>query len=268
MNQAKRFMRLVLRRLIPPFLGVLTFLVWPSLSFVAGAIPTDGSPGQKEAVDYEYPNQLTGTIYAKGSPGNQVLFKFRRTAVRSGSTIRAMREFTRPDGSPVAVERVVYNGGRLTSYELEQLQTGARGSAVFQRDPAINRPESILFSYNKGPEGHAKTEISRELCRTDCLINDMIPPFIVSHWEELMNGKTVKFRCVIVSRLETVGFKLAKESETTWQGRPVVQIRMAPASFFVARIVKPLIFTVEKAERHRILQYIGRTTPKIKRSAT
>ena len=40
---------------------------------------------------------------------------------------------------------------------------------------------------------------------------------------------------------------------------------MQPTSIVIARLVEPVYFTVEKGGEHRILQYVGRTTPMIRR---
>jgi hypothetical protein len=56
-----------------------------------------------------------------------------------------------------------------------------------------------------------------------------------------------------------------KTGETVQDRQPVVQITMKPASLFVAALVKPLIFTVEKDSPHRVLSYLGRTTPRIQK---
>jgi hypothetical protein len=55
-----------------------------------------------------------------------------------------------------------------------------------------------------------------------------------------------------------------KESETTRNGKPVLRIKMEPTSFIIAQLVDPLYFVVEKHGAHRILQYLGRTTPVVK----
>src|SRR5262245_46141889 len=62
------------------------------------------------ALAYEEPRFLTGTIYAKGLERTNVLFRFTRTATRSGNTLKVLREFTQPDGKPAARERVLYEG--------------------------------------------------------------------------------------------------------------------------------------------------------------
>src|SRR5580765_2601035 len=82
-----------------------------------------------EELKYEQPTNLIGTIYPKGSEGQQPLFKFKRLASRTGSTLNVVRDYTYPDGKPAARERVVYEGNHLLLYELEELQIGAKGSA-------------------------------------------------------------------------------------------------------------------------------------------
>ena len=39
---------------------------------------------------------------------------------------------------------------------------------------------------------------------------------------------------------------------------------MEPTSLITARLVDPVFFTVEKDGQHRVLQYVGRVTPKAK----
>src|SRR5690348_14565143 len=76
--------------------------------------PSD-SPASK--LEYEAPKYLTGTIYAQGGDPQKVLFKFKREATRSGSTLQVNREFTYPDGTLAAREQVVYEGDALASFE-------------------------------------------------------------------------------------------------------------------------------------------------------
>jgi hypothetical protein len=63
--------------------------------------------------------------------------------------------------------------------------------------------------------------------------------------------------------METVGFAFRKDSETTWHGRKVIIVKMEPSSRIIAALVEPLFFTIESAPPHRVVQYVGRTTPKI-----
>jgi hypothetical protein len=233
-------------------------------SYAAASPPSvhPATNASSAALDYEQPKLLTGTIYERGPEPRRVLFKFRRTGSRSGSRVAVLREYTHRDRSLAARERVAYENGRLVSFELEELQSGAKGQALLRPDPAGNGKEIIKFAYSPGPG--AKTITSTENLRKDVLVNDMLPGFLFGHWDELMKGAAVKFRVIVLQRRETIGFKLVKESDSTWQGRPVVIIRMEPSSAIIAHLLEPVRFTVEQGRR-RILQYSGRTTPMIKR---
>jgi hypothetical protein len=218
-----------------------------------------------QPIDYEEPRVLTATIYEAKSEPRKVLFNFVRTSTRSGSIVRVLREFNSPDGTPTARERIVYDAGKLASYELQDLQSGARGLAVVRPDLKNASQEKLLFEYLAGPGRETKKKFTNsETMDKDVLINDMIPPFILSHWDGLMKGSSEKFRLLVLPRVETVRFKLVKDSETIHQGRAVIRIKMEPASFVTAQLIEPIIFTAEKDGQHRILQYWGRTTPRLK----
>jgi hypothetical protein len=118
----------------------------------------------------------------------------------------------------------------------------------------------LLFEWTEA--AGAKTKTADEALQPDTLVGDTIPYFIVTHWNKLAQGTAVNFRFIASSRLETVGFKLVKESEINWRGKPALRLRMEPSSVIIRQIVDPLFFIVEKDGAHRVLEYIGRTTPK------
>jgi len=213
--------------------------------------------------DYENTNRVSGTIYERGPEPRRVLFKFSRTATRSNSTVRVLREYYPPEGLLAARERVVYENGNLISFDLDELQTGAKGRVVIGPDPEKSNHPKLFFQYAPRPGG--PTEAKSEALRPDVLVSDMMPRFVSTHWEQLMKGSSAKFRFIVFQRSETIGFKLVKDSEGTWHGKPVVILRMEPSSLVIAQLVDPVFFTVEKSGSHRILQYVGRTTPMIKK---
>lgn len=198
-----------------------------------------------------------------GNP-SECLFKSERRSTRTGSTVQVTCDYTYPNGSQAARDRIVYEAGRLASFEEEEIQTSEKGSAVIRPDPKNPDHWRVYFEYAIGQGSAVKKSSSSEALDNDTLIDDMIPAFIVSHWEQLNQGLAAKFRYIVLSRKETVGFKLVKDTETTWRGQPVLQIKMEPTSFIIAQLVDPLLFVVEKGGKHRILQYIGRTTPLIR----
>ncbi len=206
---------------------------------------------------YEQPEFRTATIYARNSNRKVVLYKLTRTFSEAGNLVKVAREFTTPQGKVAARERVTYQGDQLVSCEVDDLQADGRGSAKVVREGDETK---IVFDYVSG----TKHKTGSETFTADTVSNDMVNPCLVAHWNELMSGKAVKCRYIALSRAETVGIQFMKVGETTARGLPVILIKMEPSSFFLSAIVDPLFFTVEKGGRHRVLDYDGRTTPKIK----
>jgi len=211
---------------------------------------------------YEKPEVLSGTVYAKGSAERDPLFKFTRKASRSGATLNVLREFAYPDGKLAARQRLVYEGNELVSLELEEPQIGAQGSAKLKKSPGELTKHVVSFQYGKTTGG--RTTSTQEMVRGDALTDDMVGPFLTSHWNSLIRGEAVKCRYISVPRGETVGFTFTKDSESQWHGQNVVIIKMAPTSMIISALINPLFFLMEKGGAHRVLCYKGRTTPKIK----
>lgn len=199
-----------------------------------------------------------------GTEPRKLLFTSQRTAMRSGTTVKVTCEYTYPDGSVAARDSIVYEGGQLVSFETDELQTHEKGSAVIRIDPRNPGKRKVFFEYSRGQGSAEKKSTSSESLESETLVDDMIPGFIAGHWDALAKGATAKFRYIVLSRTETVGFKLVKHSEMTWKGTPAVRLKMEPTSFIIAQLVDPVFFIVEKNGAHRILEYIGRTTPLIR----
>ena len=211
-------------------------------------------------LNYESPRVLSGSIYDEGS--KKLLFKFERRAIRSGDKLEVQRDYTYPDGAPAAQERVVYEGNQLTLYDLKEFQTGAAGNVTVGHKATNPARSELEFEYATEPG--AKLKKGSENLVPNILINDMVAHFLVAHWNSLEHGEKVNCRYIVVSRKETVGFSFVKAAASTWEGRDAIIVRMEPSSKLLAALVKPLFFTIEKANPHRVLQYVGRTTPKAK----
>jgi hypothetical protein len=231
-------------------------------SYAANIRAADPKSSDGPKLKYEEPKSLTGEIFAKNPQPEKLLFKMKRTVTRSGRTLDVVRDYTYPDGKLAAREHVIYDGDALVSFELEETQTGAKGSSTIRRDPQNPAKGSVDFEYAKGPDSNAKPKLSSETLDKDTLVGDMVGPFLADHWQKLLRGEKVKCRYIVVPRRETVGFVFVKESESSWRGRDVVIVRMEPSSRLLLALVDPLFFTLEKTRPHRVLQYVGRTTPK------
>jgi hypothetical protein len=229
---------------------VLTFFF---AFFLANQLQAAGN-----AIDYLNPNVFTGTIYSDASL-KQVLFTFRRTATNSGSEIHVLREFNLPNGKPAVREQVVYEGGQMKSFLLEELQTGGKGVAKVQ---STGSEPKISFDFTQGSIKKTGTEKFLD----EILTADMVGPYLAAHFDEIEKGAVLKCRLMSLSRAETVGFKFIKESDTTWHGKPVMMVTLQPSSIIIAQLVDSLHFIVEMDGIHRVLQYTGRTTPSIQKN--
>ena len=238
----------------------LAMLVWAAAGGVSG-FGAAAPPSEGRKLMYEEPTLLGASIYPQPFDGKHLLFSFKRVANRSGSTLKVQRDFTYTDGHPAVRERVGYEGDALVSFELEDLQTGAAGSAKIRRDPANPAQGSIQFESRK--QAGARPKTSTEPLKENTLINDMVGPFLASHWDELARGQEVRCRVIVVSRRETVGFTFVKSSEPAKPSGDTITVKMEATSAFIAALVDPLVFQLELAPPHRVRQYVGRTTPKI-----
>src|SRR6266478_5804635 len=224
---------------------------WPGvilLGMLATSLSTWGAPPNTSShiqpIDYAEPSLLIGNIFPLGLEPKKCLFKSERRGSRNGTTVQVTCDYTYPDGSWAARDRIVYAAGRLASFEEEELQTGEKGSARIRPDPKKPGEWRIYFEYTTGQGGAARMTSDSEGLENDTLVDDMIPAFIVSHWDALEKGSVARFRYIVLSRKETVGFKLVKEAETTRRGKPVVRIKMEPTSIIIAQLVDPLFFIV------------------------
>jgi len=234
-------------------------LAWQTFSDSALAVDPSGIAA---AGDVASPARITGTLYEIDSNRHKILYRFVRTAHRTGSTVRVQRQFTTPDGKVAAAETVLYQSNRLVAYEMKEFQANLSGSIWIEPDPANNGQSNILIGYGKSlapPRGDP------QLLKPDTLIDDDLYPFMLVHWDELMRGESVKFHFVSIEWQRTFNFRLVKTGESVVDGHPCEQITMNPSGLLLSKVVNPLVFTVEKAAPHMLLSYIGRTTPRVKK---
>lgn len=208
------------------------------------------------------PKNLTASIYSHDGAAPRLLYRFKRTTHESGSNVVALREFSYPDGRLAAREKVIYRDGSFKLFELEDLQTGGAGSARVEPDPKNPARSVIAFQYSASRAGLAASSIRYEPLASNTLVNDTVGPFLASHWAQLQAGQAVRCQYVVIPRRETIGFSFKRDSQSTLRGRPVLILKMRPANPVISALVNPLYFTVETDPPHRVLQYLGRTTPK------
>jgi len=232
-----------------------SLLIWVS---VLGPIRHGAANASPE---FDEPGVLTASIFARDTSPPRLLYNFRRTASHSGSQTTVLREYTYPDGKLAAREQLAYDGKSLRSYHLDEYQTDNWGTATLGPDPRDPARTLLTIQYSKdrGSRGQSRTEV----LNARALVNDLMGEFISSNFERVQAGAKVNCRYVVLSRKETVGLSLSRDGDTTWHGQPASILKLQPTSPLLSVLVDPLYFTVEKAAPHRVLQYVGATTPKV-----
>lgn len=243
--------------------GKLKLFILLALWFARGLAAADDYGVPSGPFDYADPPLLTGTVYAVGSNQTNVLFTFRRTATRSGKTIRVERLFKCPDGRAAVEEHVTYESGRLDSYEIRDIRAGLWGTIDIIPGPDNPGKQMLIIAHGRGAVVKEKS-VEKELPK-EMLIDDTIYPFILSHWADLMQGTSLRFCMPSLERDRIFTFVLRKTKESVLNGNAVLWFKMTPASFIVAQFISPIFFCIEAKAPHRIFEYIGRTAPRIKK---
>jgi hypothetical protein len=231
------------------------------LAFAVSMVAASGPSTNPPPLKYEEPTNLTATIYALDSNRKEPLFTFTRRATRAGDRLNVLREYRYPDGKIAARETAVYQGATLISWDLQELQNHAHGGATPHPAPAGAK---LNLEYDKNLEDKTTPKKRSEDLKQNTLVCDMVGPFLLDHWDALMRGEEVKCRYVVLPRVETVGFTFEKLTGDKRERKGVVIIKMSATSPIIAALVDPLYFTIERDGRHRVLEYEGRTTPKLK----
>ena len=171
-----------------------SMIFWWLISNSSGADRAGG-----RSLRYETPTSLTATIYEKNS--TNILFKFKRTATHSGTNLLITCDYSYLDGKPAIREIITYAQDRLVSQELDDRQIGATGSVRTYWNPTNPALEKLEFQYRLM---NGKIEQAQENLATDVLNSDMVGPFLADHWADLISGRTVKCRQIVIPRKPSV----------------------------------------------------------------
>lgn len=156
-------------------------------------------------------------------------------------------------GQTAYEEAAVLKGSEFVKTNISQKQTG-ESATVEVKDG------KIIFTKTSA-DGKTKTE-TEKLGKT-MVMSANFKRFVHDHWKEIQDGKDVDFRYGVWDRMETVGFEIFKDKETTINGEKAVIVKMKPSSFVIAAIVKPIYFTYN-ADGTKLVELNGRVPVKLK----
>ncbi len=190
-----------------------------------------------------------GHIYALDKAGSKPIFEQKTVVTIAPDGLESQTsKIVDASGKTVMTEQTLYNGVKLISQKIEQLQTGEAWELEVKGQDLIVRTFSLKDGVRKLEDTDSE-KVSGSLVSGPVARN-----FLKENWEQLLNGKTVEARFVVMELGGTVGFDFTKKSATDKE----VVIVMRPSSFFVDLMVDPIEMTFDAVEK-RMIRYRGRT---------
>ncbi len=150
----------------------------------------------------------------------------------------------------------------VLEYTFEQRQVGDRGSA--KRIQLAPGKDELRLSYT--PKGKP-TSVSQDAAPPNLVVGPSLVPYILKHREDLINGKELLVRVIVIDRKDTYGFSLRHRGRADFQGHEVARIEMRPTSFIIRQVLDPVSFFVDLDVR-ALLAYSGRVGVFTRKSET
>lgn len=185
-----------------------------------------------------------GTAYTPN--GTEVLYRERRVEEwRDGRPVASEVRYETPDGEVFAEKKIFFT----------EDPTAPRFQLVDTRFPfregAIPGAQSVeLFSGEGEGIDSRRIELPKE-----AVIDAGFHALIRRDFERLAAGERLEFDFAVPAEQRFVRFQLEKTGETTFRGRPAVELRMRPANPFLRLLVDPI--RVVYSRDRRLLEFRG-----------
>jgi hypothetical protein len=196
-----------------------------------------------------YSFAFKGFVYEKNSERKKVLYTIEREEKKVDSKEVLTIKHLTPEGVLAVEEIATFEKNQLQKYELTYPLSQESGIV------SVNEGKTH-FSYTK----NGKTKEDSEKWSDNFIVGLSLKNFIQSHWEDLINGKTLKVRFGVPDRLESVGFSLFRVKENEKDSQSIV-VKMKPTSFIISALVDPIFFNFE-VKTKELNYFIGRAKPK------
>jgi hypothetical protein len=191
--------------------------------------------------------ETKGRVFYSALSKDSASFLFKSRRIESKGVISIDSTYTDMQGKPLISEEVDLDGDRPLRYSYNQFQVDDFGDAQF-----VQKKVQMTF------KSSGETSKDSEDFDPTTVVAPMVQPLLQKHWDEFMKGDSIHVRYLAIERVETIGFKLFKDEERVYKGKPAVDILMKPSSFIIAALVSPIRITVMKEAPHWILESEGR----------
>lgn len=193
----------------------------------------------------------TGHVTPIGAKDSTLRYRYERRVRGTGAAWVSSHVTFDPSGTVVVLQRARHDAGYgLAQAEMVQAQNASVSAVKVTGGQAV-------FTLERDGRTRTRTERVRE----PLVAGPTIFGWIVAHWDELAQGRTLPIRFAVLERSESIAFRLERVASAP--GRTVV--RMAATDPVLRWFVAPTSFEFETATRH-ILGYVGRV-PTLERTS-
>jgi hypothetical protein len=159
-------------------------------------------------------------------------------------------------GEVLVVEKAVMKGYAVESQEIEQRQIGE----VYQLEVKDGKAHFRTYEVVDG-ERKLKDKESSEKIAENFITGPGTEAFLLKHFDELKEGKSVKALFGVFEVGRGIDFKFRKIASTD----DTLTIKMRPSNFFISMMVDPIEIQLSQKD-HMMTRYRGRTPVRLKDS--
>ena len=189
-----------------------------------------------------------GSVFARRSPGAAPLFTYERRVARIGDGLTSAHITRDTNGDVIITEQAEFNAAyALQRFDAINAQLGYSGSVGVSNG-------GRHLEYRLIQDGRITT--ASEDVADPVVTGPSLHGLILHQWDALAAGKTIRVRMIVMTKRETYGFEIRRQSQAN--GRTSFSI--TPSSLIVRMLVAPLTVTFDSATRN-VVRYEGRVPP-------
>lgn len=189
-----------------------------------------------------------GAVFKQGATGPTPLFTYERRVGIGRHGLTPAHITRNRQGDVIIVEQARLGADySIQRFDAHNLQLGYSGSVSVSAD-------GRRLDYWLNDNGVVST--ASEDIGDPVVAGPSLHGFILSRWSELVQGRTVQVRMIVMNRKQTYGFDIRRLVER--DGR--TSFTVTPSSLLLRLAMRPLIVSFDSATRH-VVRYEGRVPP-------
>lgn len=182
-------------------------------------------------------------------------FTFVNTETNNGQVTERTTDYFNESGKIIVKDWTRYYTSTLEVIESSTMNFITGGAEKTSRLDS----RSYRLEYKKNAS--SKTEYKDIAEKEPVMSKSLLAERISRSYYDIAAGKSIEFRLIVPSRLESIGFELKKETEETVQGLPCLKISLRASSWIIRQFAGNINFWVNANPPHALVQYEGRVLP-------